>query len=73
MKPLEQARADDLYQAYINKLILQGKSPKTIDCYSRCLPQVTNYFNASPDNLTTEELKIYFLYLVEHKSWSAEK
>lgn len=73
MKPLEQARFNNLYQSYLNELTLQGKSPKTIDCYSRCLRQITNYFNACPDNLTTEELKIYFLYLVEHKSWSAVK
>lgn len=73
MKPLEQTRFNNLYQSYLNELTLQGKSPKTIDCYSRCLRQITNYFNACPDNLTTEELKIYFLYLVEHKSWSAVK
>lgn len=73
MKPLEQAYFDDLYQSYLNELILQGKSPKTIDCYSRCLRQVADYFNVCPDHLTTEQLKIYFLYLVEHKSWSAVK
>jgi len=73
MQPLDQTRFDNLYQAYLNELILQGKSPKTIDCYSRCLRQVTEYFNLCPDHLTTEDLKIYFLYLVEHKSWSAVK
>ena len=73
MKPLEQARFDNLYQAYLNELILQGKSPKTIDCYSRCLRQVTEYFNVCPDHFTTEQLKIYFLHLVEHKSWSLVK
>jgi integrase/recombinase XerD len=73
MQPLDQTRFDNLYQAYLNKLILQGKSPKTIDCYSRCLRQVTEYFNLCPDHLTTEDLKIYFIYLVEHKSWSLVK
>ena len=73
MQPLEQARFDNLYQAYLNELILQGKSPKTIDCYSRCLRQVTEYFNLCPDHLSTEDLKIYFLFLVEHKSWSLVK
>jgi integrase/recombinase XerD len=73
MEPLEQARFDNLYQSYINELILQGKSPKTIDCYSRCLRQIAEYFNVCPDHMTTEELKVYFLFLVEHKSWSAVK
>lgn len=73
MEPLEQARFDDLYQAYINELILQGKSPKTIDCYCRSLRQIAEYFNICPDNMTTDELKDYFLFLVEHKSWSAVK
>jgi len=73
MQPIEQARFDSLYQAYLNELILQGKSPKTIDCYSRCLRQVTEYFNHCPDHLSTEDLKIYFLFLVEHKSWSLVK
>ena len=73
MKPLEQTRFDDLYQSYLNELILQGKSPKTIDCYSRCLRQVAEYFNTCPDNLSVEQLKLYFLHLVEHKSWSMVK
>ena len=73
MKPLEQARFHNLYQAYLNELILQGKSPKTVDCYSRCLRQTADYFNVCPEHLTTEELKIYFLHLIEHKSWRAVK
>ncbi|WP_028865709.1 phage integrase N-terminal SAM-like domain-containing protein, partial [Psychromonas aquimarina] len=73
MKPLEQTRFNNLYQSYLNELILQGKSPKTIDCYSRCLRQITQYFDTCPDHLSTEELKTYFLHLVEHKSWSLVK
>jgi len=73
MKPLDQARFDDLYQSYLNELILQGKSPKTIDCYSRCLRQVAEYFNTCPDRLSVEQLKRYFLYLATHKSWSLVK
>jgi len=73
MEPLEQTRFDNLYQAYLNELILQGKRPKTIDCYSRCLRQVTLFFNTCPDHLSAEQLKHYFLYLATHKSWSAVK
>jgi len=73
MEPLEQTRFDNLYQAYLNELILQGKRPKTIDCYSRCLRQVTLFFNTYPDHLSVEQLKHYFLFLATHKSWSAVK
>ena len=73
MKPLDQARFNNLYQSYLNELILQGKSPKTIDCYSRCLRQVAVFFDTCPDHLTVEQLKHYFLHLVEHKSWSLVK
>jgi integrase/recombinase XerD len=64
MQPLNQTRFNNLYQAYLNELILQGKSPKIIDCYSRCLGQITEYFNLCPDHFTTEGLRTYFLYLV---------
>jgi integrase/recombinase XerD len=67
MKPLKQARFDNPYQIYINELIFQCKISKTIDCYSRYIRQVAEFFNVYPDHITTEELKIYFLFLVEHK------
>ena len=59
MKPLEQQRFDYLYQSYLNELTLQGKSPKTIDCYSRCLRQVSQHFDICPDQLSTNQLKTY--------------
>lgn len=73
MKPEDQARFDKLYQSYLNELTLQGKSDRTIDGYSRCIRQVTKYFDFCPDNLTAEDLKTYFFYLVHVKSWSAVK
>jgi integrase/recombinase XerD len=69
----EQTRFNQLYQAYLNELTLQGKSPKTLDMYSRCLRQVAVFFDTCPDALTAAELKTYFLSLVETKSWSAVK
>jgi len=73
MNPEDQARFDRLYQSYLNELTLQGKSDKTIDCYSRCIRQITAYFDLCPDQLTVEHLKTYFLYLVREKSWSGVK
>ena len=52
---------------------MQGKSPKTLDMYSRCIRQVSVFFDTCPDALTAAELKGYFLSLVETKSWSAVK
>lgn len=68
-----QTRFNLLYQSYLNELTLQGKSENTIDCYSRCIRQTATFFNACPDQLTVEDLKTYFLHLVEYKSWSHVK
>ena len=60
----DQTRFNQLYQAYLNELTLQGKSPKTVDMYSRCIRQVSVFFDTCPDALTAAELKVYFLSLV---------
>lgn len=73
MNTHDQARFESLYSTYITELKLQGKSDKTIDCYARCLRQAAVFFDTCPDNLSTDELKLYFLFLVENKSWSAVK
>ena len=73
MNTLDQTRFNVLYQSYLNELTLQGKSVKTIDCYSRCIRKIAEFFDTCPDHLSTEQLKLYFLHLVEHKSWSAVK
>lgn len=73
MNDNDQTRFNHLYQSYLNELTLQGKSDRTIDGYSRCIRQIAQFFDACPDNLTTEQLKIYFLNLVENKSWSGVK
>ncbi|WP_232300037.1 tyrosine-type recombinase/integrase [Colwellia sp. MT41] len=73
MNITEQTRFNLLAQSYLNELTLQGKSDKTIECYSRCLRQTASFFDLCPDQLTIEDLKTYFLHLVEHKSWSHVK
>ena len=69
----EQIRFKPLYERYLNELTLQGKSPKTIEIYSRSLRKVGDYFDCCPDQLTAEQLKTYFLQLVATRSWSAVK
>jgi hypothetical protein len=61
----DQTRFNQFYQAYLNELSLQGKSPKTIDMYSRCIRQVSVFFDTCPDTLTAAQLKAYFLSVVQ--------
>jgi site-specific recombinase XerD len=69
----QQTRFNQYYQAYLKELTLQGKSPKTVDMYSRCIRQVSVFFDTCPDTLTAAELKTYFFSLAQNKSWSAVK
>ena len=73
MNKKEQKRFDIFYSNYLNELTLQGKSERTIDVYSRYIRQIAVFFDRCPDDLTKDELKIYFAHLVETRSWSAVK
>ena len=53
-------RFNQLYQAYLNELTLQSKSPKTLDMYSRCSRQVSVFFDICPVALTAAELRAIF-------------
>ena len=55
----DQNRFKHSYQSYLNELTLQGKSPKTVDMYSRCIRQVSVFFDTCPDALTSAQLKGY--------------
>lgn len=69
----EQTRFNKIYQRYLNELTLQGKSPKTIEMYSRYIRKIGDYFDCCPDNLSTEQIKAYLLQIVESRSWSSVK
>jgi site-specific recombinase XerD len=73
MTPSEQLRFEKLYNRHLRMLKLQGKSDKTIDVYSRALRRVAKHFDCCPDQLTPEQLEIYFGQLVESHSWSTVK
>ncbi len=73
MKPAEANRFKKLYQRHLRLLKLQGKSQKTIDAYSRAVRRVSEYFDCCPDQLTPEQLEIYFGELVDSHSWSTVK
>ena len=73
MNAQDQVRFNQLYERHITELTLQGKSKKTIEMYSRSLRRLAEYFDTCPDTISTEQLKQYFLALVESHSWSSVK
>ncbi|MBU4446510.1 MAG: phage integrase N-terminal SAM-like domain-containing protein [Candidatus Marinimicrobia bacterium] len=44
---------------------LHGYSQRTIDAYVRAVRQLAEHYHKSPDQITEEELRQYFLYLEE--------
>jgi site-specific recombinase XerD len=73
MKPTDANRFKKLYQRHLRLLKLQGKSQKTIDAYARAVRRVSEHFDCCPDQLTPQQLEIYFAGLVETHSWSTVK
>jgi hypothetical protein len=65
MNTNEHARFQALHQRYLTELTLRGKSPKTIDLYTRCLRQGSDYFETCPDQLSTDQLRQYFVGLAK--------
>jgi integrase/recombinase XerD len=62
MTPLRQRMLEDLQ--------LRGLSAKTQDSYVRAVRQLTEHYRKSPDLITEEELRLYFLYLKNDKQVS---
>jgi integrase/recombinase XerD len=73
MTPTEGKRFKKLYEHHLRSLKLQGKSQKTIDAYSRSVRRISEHFDCCPDQLTPEQLEIYFANLVDSHSWSTVK
>jgi len=73
MNKTEVNRFNEFYQRHLRLLKLQGKSQKTIDAYSRSVRRVRDHFDCCPDQLTPDQLEIYFAGLIESHSWSTVK
>lgn len=73
MNNLEQQHFNELYQQHLVNLELQGMRPSTIDAYARAVRRITEFFDKSPDTLTTLDLKTYFHALIKTHSWSTIK
>jgi integrase/recombinase XerD len=59
MTPLRQRMLEDMQ--------LRGLSARTQECYARAVRQLAEHYHRSPDHLTEEDLRQYFLYLANEK------
>ena len=62
MTPLRQRMIDDLQ--------LRGYSERSQEMYVRAVRQLAEHYSKSPDKITEEELRQYFLYCKNVKKWS---
>jgi site-specific recombinase XerD len=62
-----------LRQRMIADLRIRNYSPRTIDCYTRCVAAFAGHFRKSPSDLGPDHIRAYQTHLIEHKhtSWSA--
>jgi integrase len=69
----EQARFDALYARQLRALKLQGVAEKTVDGDARAVRRTAAFFDRCPNDLTAEELRVFFAKRLETHSWSTIK
>ena len=60
----------DYFKRFSEDLQLRGMSPRTIDMYVRAIKQLTKYYKKSPEKISDEQLRKYFLYNKNERKWS---
>jgi len=60
----------ELRQRFTRDLQLRNFSERTVEAYVRAVKQLALHFNKSPDSITEEELKTYFLFNRNVRKWS---
>ena len=60
-----------LRKKMIEDMTLKGLSPATQKLYLMQVNHLAKYFKRSPDELSKEEIREYFLYLIQEKKGSA--
>ncbi|MBN1996242.1 phage integrase N-terminal SAM-like domain-containing protein, partial [candidate division KSB1 bacterium] len=60
----------DLRKRFIEDLQLKGMSERTVEMYVRAVSQLAKHYNKSPDQISDEELRLYFLYNKNERKWS---
>ena len=48
-------------------LQLRGLAPKTQQCYLEAVKHLAQYYQRAPDQISEEEIRQYFLYLIHEK------
>ncbi len=56
-----------LRQRMLEDMQLRGLSARTQGCYVAAVRQLAEHYRRSPDHLTEEDLRQYFLYLANEK------
>lgn len=59
-----------LRQRMVEDMQLRGLAEKTQDAYVRAVRQLAEYYHKAPDRISEEELRHYFLYLMNEKDVS---
>jgi integrase/recombinase XerD len=62
--------ASELKKKFENYLIVQRKAPKTQQAYLSFVKGIANYFNRSPDQLTSEQIQDYLAHLITERKLS---
>jgi integrase/recombinase XerD len=60
----------DLFTRFAEDMDLAGYSPRSIDMYVRAVRQLTKHYQKSPEKISDEELRQYFLYNKNERKWS---
>jgi integrase/recombinase XerD len=60
-----------LRQQMIDAMTVRGFSPRTHQSYLIAVKELSSYFRRSPDQITIEELRAWFLHLVKERHLSA--
>ena len=58
-----------LRERMLQDMQLRGFSERTQECYVRSVRQLAQHYHKSPDQISEEELRRYFLHVKNVKKW----
>jgi alpha-beta hydrolase superfamily lysophospholipase len=64
------SRDQAILKRFSEDLQLKGMSSSTVDLYVRAVRQLTKHYQKSPELISDEELRQYFLYNKNERQWS---
>jgi integrase/recombinase XerD len=54
-------------------LVLSGKRPKTVKAYLAAVRQLARYYNASPEQLSEDQVRKWLVFLTDKKKRPSER